>query len=79
MRRASVTRVDSTVADADPFSPIWKIGRTGEGVTENDLTYHFVDYVNTAVVSQGSAGIPAEPCSFSALFSKPPPPFIIAL
>ena len=53
-RRASVTRVDSTVSDADTFFPDldalpnWKIERTGEAVTENDLTYRFVDYVNTA-------------------------------
>ena len=40
-RRASVTRVDL---------PNWKIERTGEAVTENDLTYHFVDYVNTALL-----------------------------
>ena len=55
-RRASVTRVDSTVSDADTFFPDldalpnWKIERTGEAVTENDLTYHFVDYVNTALL-----------------------------
>ena len=53
-RRASVTRVESTVSDADTFFPDldalpnWKIERTGEAVTENDLTYRFVDYVNTA-------------------------------
>ena len=53
-RRASVTRVDSTVSDADTFFPDldalpnWKIERTGEAVTENGLTYRFVDYVNTA-------------------------------
>lgn len=53
-RRASVTRVDSTVSDADTFFPDldalpnWKIERIGEAVTENDLTYRFVDYVNTA-------------------------------
>ena len=69
-RRASVTRVDSTVSDADTFFPDldalpnWKIERTGEAVTENGLTYRFVDYVNTAVVSQGSAVFSAEPCSF---------------
>ena len=54
-RRASVTRVDSTVSDADTFFPDldalpnWKIERTGEAVTENGLTYRFVDYVNTAL------------------------------
>ena len=55
-RRASVTRVDSTVSDADTFFPDldalpnWKIERIGEAVTENDLTYRFVDYVNTALL-----------------------------
>ena len=55
-RRASVTRVDSTVSDADTFFPNldalpnWKIERTGEAVTENGLTYRFVDYVNTALL-----------------------------
>ena len=55
-RRASVTRVDSTVSDADTFFPDldalpnWKIERTGEAVTENGLTYRFVDYVNTALL-----------------------------
>ena len=53
---ASVTRVDSTVSDADTFFPDldalpnWKIERTGEAVTENGLTYRFVDYVNTALL-----------------------------
>ena len=55
-RRASVTRVDSTVSDADTFFPDldalpnWKIERTGEAITENGLTYRFVDYVNTALL-----------------------------
>ena len=31
-------------------SPNWKIERTGEAVTENGLTYRFVDYVNTALL-----------------------------
>ena len=53
-QRASVTRVDSTVSDADTFFPDldalpnWKIERTGEAVTESGLIYRFVDYVNTA-------------------------------
>ena len=53
-RRAYVTRVDAAVEDADTFFPDldalpnWKIERTGETVTENGLTYRFVDYVNTA-------------------------------
>ena len=48
--------MDSTVSDADTFFPDldalpnWKIERTGEAVTENGLTYRFVDYVNTCLL-----------------------------
>ena len=40
---------DAFFPDLDAL-PNWKIERTGEAVTENDLTYHFVDYVNTALL-----------------------------
>lgn len=55
-RRACVTRVDTAAPEADVFFPNldalpnWKIERTGEAVTENGLTYRFVDYVNTALL-----------------------------
>ena len=48
-RRASVTRGDTFFPDLDAL-PNWKIERTGEAITENGLTYRFVDYVNTALL-----------------------------
>ena len=50
-RRASVTRVDSTVSDADTFfpdldaRPEGAVEHAGEPITENGLTYRFVDYI----------------------------------
>ena len=40
---------DAFFPDLDAL-PNWKIERTGEAVTENGLTYRFVDYVNTALL-----------------------------
>ena len=40
---------DTFFPDLDAL-PNWKIERTGEAVTENGLTYRFVDYVNTALL-----------------------------
>ena len=50
-RRACVTRVDTTAPEADAFFPDldalpeWTVEYTGEPVTENGLTYRFVDYI----------------------------------
>ena len=52
-RKVYLTRVDAQVDDADTFFPNldklpgWEIERTGEPVTENGMTYRFVDYINT--------------------------------
>ena len=54
-RRACVTRVDAAAENADTFFPNldalpeWTVERTEAPVTENGLTYRFVDYVNTAL------------------------------
>ena len=50
-RRACVTRVDTAAPEADVFFPNldalpgWTVGHTGEPITENGLTYRFVDYI----------------------------------
>ena len=50
-RRACVTRVDTAAPEADVFFPDldalpeWTMERTGEPITENDLTYRFIDYI----------------------------------
>ena len=50
-RRASVTRVDSTVSDADTFfpdldaDPRWQVDSESELMEENGLKYQFVEYV----------------------------------
>ena len=50
-RRACVTRVDTAAPEADVFFPDldalpeWTVERTGEPITENGLTYRFVDYI----------------------------------
>ena len=52
-RKVYLTRVDACVDDADTFFqnldklPGWEIESTGEPMTENGMTYCFVDYVNT--------------------------------
>lgn len=52
-RKVYLTRVDACVDDADTFFPNldklpgWEIESTGEPMTENGMTYCFVDYVNT--------------------------------
>ena len=53
--RAYVTRVYAAVGDADTFfpnldkSPDWKLVSESEPVTENGLTFRFVEYINQAV------------------------------
>ncbi len=50
-RRACVTRVDTAAPEADVFFPnldalpAWAVEHTGEPITENGLTYRFVDYI----------------------------------
>lgn len=50
-RRACVTRVDTAAPEADVFFPDldalpeWTVEHTGEPITENGLTYRFVDYI----------------------------------
>ena len=50
-RRACVTRVDTAALEADVFFPdldalpAWTVEHTGEPITENGLTYRFVDYI----------------------------------
>ena len=52
-KRAFVTRVDATAPEADTFFPNldklpgWEVEAVSEPVTENGVTYRFVDYVNT--------------------------------
>lgn len=53
-RRVYLTKVDAAAEGADAFFPDldalpdWSVERTGEAVTENGLTYRFLDYVHTA-------------------------------
>ena len=50
-RRACVTLVDTAAPEADVFFPNldalpeWAVEHTGEPITENGLTYRFVDYI----------------------------------
>ena len=50
-RRACVTQVDTAAPAADVFFPnldalpAWAVEHTGEPITENGLTYRFVDYI----------------------------------
>ena len=52
-KRAYLTKVEAAAQDADTFFPNldklpgWEIEQTSEPVTENGVTYRFVDYVNT--------------------------------
>ena len=54
-RRAYVTRVDAAVEDADTFfpnldkSPDWKLVSESEPITENGLTFRFVEYSNESL------------------------------
>ena len=49
--RACVTRVDTAAPEADVFFPdldalpAWTVGHAEEPITENGLTYRFVDYI----------------------------------
>lgn len=51
--RVFLTKVDTRVDDADTFFPNldklpgWEVEGASGPVTENGLTYHFVDYINT--------------------------------
>ena len=53
--RAYVTRVDAAVGDADTFfpnldkSPDWKLVSESEPITENGLTFRFVEYSNESL------------------------------
>ena len=50
-----LTMVDSTAPEADTFFPnldklpAWEVESVSEPITENGLTYRFIDYVNTAL------------------------------
>lgn len=52
-KRAYLTKVDAAAEGADTFFPNldklpgWKVETVSDPVTENGLTYRFVDYVNT--------------------------------
>ena len=52
-KRVYLTQVDAAADSADTYFPNleklpgWAAERTGEPVTENGVTYRFVDYVNT--------------------------------
>ena len=52
-KRAYLTKVEAAAQGADTFFPNldrlpgWEIEQTSEPVTENGVTYRFVDYVNT--------------------------------
>lgn len=54
-RRVSLTKVDAAAEKADAFFPdldalpTWTAAQIGAPVTENGLTYRFIDYVNTAL------------------------------
>lgn len=54
-KRVYLTKVDASAAETDTFFPNldklpgWEIESVSEPVTENDLTYRFVDYVNTKI------------------------------
>ncbi len=52
-KRAYVTRVDAVQEDADTFFPNldklpdWEVEHVSEPISENGLTYRFIDYVHT--------------------------------
>lgn len=54
-RRAYLTKVEDAAPDADTFFPNldklpgWEVEHTSEPVTENGVTYRFVDYINTKI------------------------------
>lgn len=54
-KRVYLTRVDTVAEGADTFFPNldklpgWKVEHIGEPVTENGVTYRFVDYINTKI------------------------------
>lgn len=53
-RRVCLTKVETAAENADAFfpdldaMPDWAVERTGEAVTENGLTYRFIDYIHSA-------------------------------
>lgn len=54
-KRAYLTKVDAAAEGADTFFPNldklpgWEIEAVSEPVTENGVTYRFVDYINTKI------------------------------
>lgn len=52
-KRVYLTKVDAVAEDADTFFPnldklpVWEVERAGEPITENGVTYRFIDYINT--------------------------------
>lgn len=54
-KRVYLTKVDTAAPNADTFFPNldklpgWEIEHTSEPVTENGVTYRFIDYVNTSL------------------------------
>ena len=52
-KRVFLTKVDAVAEDADTFCPnldklpAWEVERTSESITENGVTYRFIDYLNT--------------------------------
>lgn len=54
-KRVYLTRVETQVEESDTFFPNldklpgWEIEHTSEPVTENGVTYRFVDYINTKI------------------------------
>lgn len=54
-KRVYLTRVEAQVDESDTFFPNldklpgWEVESTGEPVTENGVTYRFVDYINTKI------------------------------
>ena len=51
--RVFLTKVDAVAEDADTFFPnldklpAWEVEHTSEPITENGVTYRFIDYLNT--------------------------------
>ena len=52
-KRVYLTKVDAVAEDADTFFPnldklpVWEVEHASEPVTENGVTYRFIDYINT--------------------------------
>lgn len=52
-KRVYLTKVDAVAEDADTFFPnldklpVWEVECAGEPITENGVTYRFIDYINT--------------------------------